>query len=48
MSSVTNATSSLPTNTNLITNLVKIVEVRIEDHKVSLHQSSVLDRKTED
>ena len=36
MSSVTNATGSLLTNTNLIMNLVKMVEVRIEDRKVSL------------
>ena len=31
-----NATGSLPNNTNLIMNLVKMVEVRIEDRKVSL------------
>ena len=31
-----NATGSLPTKTNLVMNLVKMVEVRIEDRKVSL------------
>ena len=42
MLSVTNSTGSLPTNTNIIMNLVKMVEVRIEDRKVSL--PSRLDR----
>ena len=36
MLSVTNSTGSLLTNTNLIMNLVKTFEVRIEDQKVSL------------
>ena len=34
MSYVTNATISVLTNTNLIMNIVKMVEVRIEDQKV--------------
>ena len=46
MSSVTNATISFPANTNLIMNLVKMVEVRIEDRKVSL--PSRLDRSESD
>ena len=36
MSYVTNATGSLLTNNNIIMNIVKMVEVRIEDRKVSL------------
>ena len=46
MSSVTNATGSVPTNNNLIMNLVKMVEVWIEDRKVSL--SSRLDGSESD
>ena len=39
MSYVTNATISVLTNTNLIMNIVKMVEVRIEDQKVFLPSS---------
>ena len=40
MPSVTNATGSVLTNTNLIMNPVKMVEVLIEDRKVSLPSRS--------
>ena len=46
MLSVKNATGSLLTNTNLIVNIVKMVEVRIDDREVSL--PSRLDRSESD
>ena len=36
MLSNTNATEYIPSNTNIIMNIVKMVEVHIEDQKVSL------------